>query len=79
MDTKTMIDFIVASAHDDKLRKDFLKAVKAANSAEYFMKWFKRFRKGEYHVTDDECTRLYENKQRILNNPYVTDPKVKGY
>ncbi|HOT46597.1 MAG TPA: hypothetical protein PLM53_18330 [Spirochaetota bacterium] len=79
METKTMIDFIIDSAHDEDIREKFKQLIHDATSMEDYLKWFKNFRNGLYHVTDDECMRLYENKERMLKNPHIADLNVKGY
>lgn len=79
----TMIDFIIEITHNIPLRDKLLETIRDATSPETFSNWFKVDLKNKYMVTDDECTRLYENQLRILQNPHVEpwtkDPNVKGY
>ena len=82
-DMKTMVDFVIDVVHYVKMRQSFVEAVKGASSHKDIQKFFDNITsddgKFKYEATDDECMRIYENKVRISNNPWVKDNNVKGY
>jgi hypothetical protein len=72
---RTMIDFIINCAHNDpnglQLKQDFIDEINSTQSVDQLRKWFIQ---KEYEVSDDECIRIYENKDRIYK-----DVKNKSY
>jgi hypothetical protein len=68
---RTIIDFAIEAAHDPDLRDKFKEFLGTNPDFSQMKKWFEE---GKYTVSDDECIRILENKDRIFS-----EIQVKNY
>lgn len=60
---KTIIDFVLDASEDPTLTKNFTNELTNAKSYEDLISFFKN---NKYNVSDDECIRILENKDKLL-------------
>jgi len=63
-DISTIIDFVIEAAHNTDLRDEFKKFLDTNPNFTQVKGWFDE---RKYIVSDDECIRILENKDRIFS------------
>jgi hypothetical protein len=64
-DIRTIIDFVIEAAHNPDLRDEFKKFLDTNPDFIKIKAWFDE---RSYIISDDECIRILENKDRIFSS-----------
>jgi hypothetical protein len=62
-DVKNIVQFIIDATRDQNLQLNFKNTLTSANSINELKKFFDQ---GQYIVSDEECLRILENKDKML-------------
>jgi hypothetical protein len=67
---KSLVDFIIDASKDTILAGKFKEKLNTTVSSTDLQKWFSD---NKYELSDDECIRMMENKDKILSSNAVKD------